>query len=215
MSEVAVVAYGAGNVASVQFALERLGASVRLTDDPAVVADAERVILPGVGAAGYAMTRLAELGLIEPLRAFSRPLLGVCLGHQCIGAVYGAPVHHAPELLHGKTSMVQHDDTGVLAGLPSPFVATRYHSLAVAEDELPAQIAVTGRTTGGVVMALRHTELPIDGVQFHPESVLTEHGHRIVANWLARVGVPDALDRADDPDVELGAVRADAHFAAT
>ena len=84
MSEVAVVAYGAGNVASVQFALERLGASVRLTDDPAVVADAERVILPGVGAAGYAMTRLADLGLIEPLRAFSRPLLGVCLGQQLL-----------------------------------------------------------------------------------------------------------------------------------
>ena len=187
-------------------------------DDAAAAALLDRhrpdgvLVSPGPGTPDEAGVSNA---MVRACRDRALPLLGVCLGHQCIGAVYGAPVHHAPELLHGKTSMVQHDDTGVLAGLPSPFVATRYHSLAVTEDELPAQIAVTGRTTGGVVMALRHTELPIDGVQFHPESVLTEHGHRIVANWLARVGVPDALDRADDPDVELGAVRADAHFAAT
>jgi para-aminobenzoate synthetase component 2 len=116
------------------------------------------------------------------------PLFGVCLGHQAIGEVFGAPVVRAPELLHGKTSEVFHDGTGVLAGLPSPFVATRYHSLAVEQDALPASIIVTGRTASGVVMALRHESLPIDGVQFHPESVLTQGGHRMVANWLARCG---------------------------
>jgi para-aminobenzoate synthetase component 2 len=116
------------------------------------------------------------------------PLFGVCLGHQAIGAVFGSPIVRAPELLHGKTSEVVHDGTGVLAGLPSPFVATRYHSLVVSESELPAEILVTGRTPSGVVMALRHETLPIDGVQFHPESVLTQGGHRMVANWLRRCG---------------------------
>ncbi len=123
------------------------------------------------------------------------PLFGVCLGHQAIGAVFGAPVVRAPELLHGKTSTVFHDGTGVLAGLPSPFVATRYHSLAVEADALPPEIVVTAQTESGVVMGLRHASLPIDGVQFHPESVLTQGGHRIVANWVARCGarVDDAL----------------------
>jgi para-aminobenzoate synthetase component 2 len=123
------------------------------------------------------------------------PLFGVCLGHQAIGAVFGAPVHRAPELLHGKTSEVLHDGSGVLAGLPSPFTATRYHSLAVAEEELAPEIVVTGRTRSGVVMALRHESLPIDGVQFHPESVLTQGGHRMVGNWLRRCGgaVDDAV----------------------
>jgi para-aminobenzoate synthetase component 2 len=116
------------------------------------------------------------------------PLFGVCLGHQAIGAVFGSPIVRAPELLHGKTSEVVHDGTGVLAGLPSPFTATRYHSLAVSEAQLPPEIIVTGRTASGVVMALRHASLPIDGVQFHPESVLTQGGHRMVANWLRTCG---------------------------
>jgi para-aminobenzoate synthetase component 2 len=122
------------------------------------------------------------------------PLFGVCLGHQAIGAVFGAPIVRAPELLHGKTSEVVHDGTGVLAGLPSPFTATRYHSLAVSEPELPTEIVVTGRTASGVVMSLRHESLPIDGVQFHPESVLTQGGHHMVANWLKRCGA--AVDDA-------------------
>ncbi|HKC27140.1 MAG TPA: aminodeoxychorismate/anthranilate synthase component II [Jatrophihabitans sp.] len=129
------------------------------------------------------------------------PLFGVCLGHQAIGAVFGAPIVRAPELLHGKTSEVMHDGSGVLAGLPSPFVATRYHSLAVSEVELPAEIVVTGRTPSGVVMALRHSSLPIDGVQFHPESVLTQGGHRMVANWLRHCGA----DVDDDLVERLGA----------
>jgi para-aminobenzoate synthetase component 2 len=162
------------------------------------------LISPGPGtpqAAGVSMelvSACAERGL---------PLFGVCLGHQAIGAVFGSSVIRAPELLHGKTSEVQHDGTGVLAGLPSPFTATRYHSLAVAEDELSPEIVVTGRTGSGVVMALRHASLPIDGVQFHPESVLTQGGHRMVANWLRRCGaeVPDAL--VDELAAEVEALR--------
>ncbi len=120
------------------------------------------------------------------------PLLGVCLGHQAIGVAYGAVVGRAPELLHGKTSEVQHDGAGVLAGLPTPFTATRYHSLAVDPVTVPADLIVTARTASGVVMGLRHRELAVEGVQFHPESVLTEGGHRLLANWLAECGDPAA-----------------------
>jgi para-aminobenzoate synthetase component 2 len=124
------------------------------------------------------------------------PVLGVCLGHQAIAVAHGAVVERAPELLHGKTSEVLHDDVGVLAGLPSPFTATRYHSLAVREDSLPAELEITGRTASGVVMALRHRELAVEGVQFHPESVLTEGGHRLLASWLGVCGDPGALGRS-------------------
>ena len=127
---------------------------------------------------------------IELIRACAGtlPILGVCLGHQAIGVAYGAQVSRAPELLHGKTSLIHHDAVGVLADLPSPFTATRYHSLAIDPRTVPAELEVTGRTDSGVVMALRHRDLPIEGVQFHPESVLTEHGHRILANWLIQCG---------------------------
>jgi para-aminobenzoate synthetase component II len=124
------------------------------------------------------------------------PVLGVCLGHQAIGVAYGATVSRAPELLHGKTSRVEHAGAGVLAGLPSPFTATRYHSLAVEPATVPAELEVTGRTAGGVIMALRHRELAVEGVQFHPESVLTEGGHRMLANWLAGCGDPGAVARS-------------------
>src|SRR5215470_6479879 len=124
------------------------------------------------------------------------PILGVCLGHQAFGAAYGASVTRAPELKHGKVSLVRHTGDGVLDGLPDPFTATRYHSLAVVESTLPAEIEVTGHTDSGVVMAMRHRSLPIEGVQFHPESVLTQGGHTILANWLASCGFADALERA-------------------
>ena len=123
-------------------------------------------------------------------------MLGVCLGHQALGEVFGGTVTHAPELMHGKTSLVRHDGEGVLEGLPSPFTATRYHSLAVVADTVPAELAVTGTTDTGVVMALQHRELPLYGVQFHPESVLTEGGHRLLANWLAVCGDEKAVDRS-------------------
>ena len=124
------------------------------------------------------------------------PVLGVCLGHQAIAAAYGGVVEQAPELLHGKTSAVLHDGAGVLTGLPSPFTATRYHSLSVRPESVPAELEVTGRTDGGVVMALRHRDVPLEGVQFHPESVLTEGGHRLLANWLVTCGDPDAVERS-------------------
>ncbi|EFC86092.1 aminodeoxychorismate/anthranilate synthase component II [Parafrankia sp. EUN1f] len=123
------------------------------------------------------------------------PLLGVCLGHQALGVAYGATVDRAPELLHGKTSVVHHEQVGVLADLPSPFTATRYHSLAVEEHTLPAQIQVTARTESGVVMAMRHRELPLEGVQFHPESVLTQGGHLMLARWLETCGDGGAARR--------------------
>ncbi|GAB3966716.1 aminodeoxychorismate/anthranilate synthase component II [Plantactinospora veratri] len=135
------------------------------------------------------------------------PILGVCLGHQAIGAAFGGTVERAPELLHGKTSEVRHRGVGVLAGLPDPFTATRYHSLAVLPETLPAEIEVTGWTESGVVMAMRHRELPVEGVQFHPESVLTEGGHLMLANWLAGCGLPAALDEAPALAAEVDARR--------
>jgi para-aminobenzoate synthetase component 2 len=141
------------------------------------------------------------------------PMFGVCLGHQAIGAAFGATVTRAPELLHGKTSEVHHKGTGVLSGLPDPFTATRYHSLAVVRDTLPPEIEVTGWTDSGVVMAMRHRELPIEGVQFHPESVLTEGGHTMLANWLSTCGLPAALDRAPELAAEVE-IRRRAAFAA-
>ncbi|HEX2129958.1 MAG TPA: aminodeoxychorismate/anthranilate synthase component II [Actinophytocola sp.] len=132
----------------------------------------------------------ASIELVRRCAAESVPVLGVCLGHQAIGVAWGATVDRAPELLHGKTSVVHHDGAGVLAGLPEPFTATRYHSLTVLPETIPAEFEVTGRTEGGVVMAMRHRNLPVEGVQFHPESVLTEGGHRMLANWMAASGHP-------------------------
>jgi para-aminobenzoate synthetase component II len=135
------------------------------------------------------------------------PILGVCLGHQAIGEAYGATIAQAPELLHGKTSEVTHEGAGVLAGLPDPFTATRYHSLAVVESTLPGEIEVTARTGSaagpGVVMAMRHRDLPVEAVQFHPESVLTQGGHLLLANWLAACGLPEARRHAPDLAAEV------------
>ena len=124
------------------------------------------------------------------------PILGVCLGHQVIAEVYGGIVDRAPELLHGKTSRVHHGGVGVMAGLPDGFIATRYHSLAVLPDSVPAELEVTGTTESGVIMGLRHRELAVEGVQFHPESVLTEGGYRMLANWLAECGDAEAVERS-------------------
>lgn len=124
------------------------------------------------------------------------PIFGVCLGLQAIAVAYGGSVVRAPELLHGKTSMVEHDGAGVLAGLPDPFQATRYHSLAVDPGSVPGELETTARTRSGVIMALRHRDLAVEGVQFHPESVLTEGGHRMLANWLMTCGEAGAVERS-------------------
>ena len=124
------------------------------------------------------------------------PIFGVCLGHQAIGAAFGASIVRAPELLHGKTSEVFHEGVGVFAGLPDPFTATRYHSLAIAPESLPAELVVTATTQTGVIMGVRHRSLAIEGVQFHPESVLTEGGHLMLANWLVECGKFDAVNVA-------------------
>jgi len=122
-----------------------------------------------------------------------KPLLGVCLGHQAIGAALGGKVSRAPELLHGKTSQVQHKNEGVFKDLKSPFRATRYHSLAIETPSVPEELLVTATTESGVIMGVKHKAAPIEGVQFHPESVLTEGGHRLLANWLETCGDKDAI----------------------
>jgi para-aminobenzoate synthetase component 2 len=129
-------------------------------------------------------------------QAGTLPIFGVCLGLQAIGVAYGGVVDRAPELLHGKTSLIQHSGLGVLAGLPSPFTATRYHSLAIEPETFPAVLEVTATTRSGVIMALRHRELPVEAVQFHPESVLTEGGYQMLANWLTICGDAEAPARA-------------------
>jgi para-aminobenzoate synthetase component II len=164
----------------------------RLSDPAAIVAEVDGVLLsPGPGTPERAG---ASIDLVRACVAAHTPLLGVCLGHQAIGVAFGATVDRAPELLHGKTSKVFHTNTGVLQGLPDPFTATRYHSLTILPETLPAELEVTARTGSGVIMGVRHTDLPIHGVQFHPESILTEGGHRMLANWLAYCG--QALDDA-------------------
>ncbi len=168
--------------------LVSLGAVVDLAEadvlDPAVVLDGYDAVLisPGPGTP-------ADAGASIPLVhvAFERrmPLLGVCLGHQAIAEAFGGVVGPAPELMHGMVSDVVHDGAGVFAGMPQPFAAGRYHSLAV--TEVPRVLEVTARTDTGTVMGLRHRTAPIEGVQFHPESVLTEHGKRMLRTWLAQV----------------------------
>lgn len=160
----------------------------RLTDS--VADDFDGILLsPGPGTPERAG---ASIPLVRACASSGTPLLGVCLGHQAIGVAFGATVDRAPELLHGKTSSVLHTDVGVLRGLPNPFTATRYHSLSILPETVPPELEVTARTGSGVIMGVRHTGLPIHGVQFHPESILTEGGHRMLANWLGDCG--DAPD---------------------
>jgi anthranilate synthase/aminodeoxychorismate synthase-like glutamine amidotransferase len=141
------------------------------------------LISPGPGRpedGGVSLAAIAEL-------AGEIPLLGVCLGHQCIGEAFGGSVVAAPHLMHGKTSQIHHDGQGIFQGLPDPFVATRYHSLVVSPDSVPAALMVTATSSDGVIMGLRHRELPIEGVQFHPESVLTVSGPALLGNFLAQL----------------------------
>ncbi len=178
--------------------LAQLGAQCTVVRNDEVTADEASkydgvLISPGPGTPDKAGV---SIEMINYCAQNSIPLFGVCLGHQAIGEAFGATVSRAPELLHGKTSQVFHNATGVLEDLPSPFTATRYHSLAVEKDTVPEILEITGSTESGVVMSMRHRELPIEGVRFHPESVLTEHGHQMLANWLVRCGDKDARSRA-------------------
>ena len=126
----------------------------------------------------------------------TKPMFGVCLGHQALAEAYGGTVTHAPELMHGKTSLVQHDGASVFAGLPSPVTATRYHSLAAVRETIPEILEVTAETASDVVMGLQHRSAPLCGVQFHPESVLTEGGYQMLGNWLESLGMKGAAERA-------------------
>jgi para-aminobenzoate synthetase component 2 len=130
-----------------------------------------------------------------------KPLLGVCLGHQAIGAALGGKVSKAPELLHGKTSQVQHKNEGVFKDLKSPFRATRYHSLAIENPNFPIDLVITATTESGVIMGVKHKTAPVEGVQFHPESVLTEGGHRLLANWLRTTGDTNAMKLLENLEV--------------
>ena len=151
------------------------------------------LLSPGPGAPADAGVSIA---LVHAALAARLPLFGVCLGHQAIAEAFGATVTNAEELMHGKTSLISHDDSAFYEGVPQPFTATRYHSLAVVASTVPDVLVVTSRTDDGVIMGLRHASAPILGVQFHPESVLTEGGYRMLGNWLALAGLPEAAETA-------------------
>lgn len=179
--------------------LQELGATTDMVEadaveDPAAVIApyAGVLISPGPGSPEEAGT---SIEIVRAAASARIPLLGVCLGHQVLGAAFGATVAEAPQLRHGTTSRVWHDGAFPFAGLPSPFSATRYHSLAVVPHSLPAELEVTAHTSSGVIMGLAHRELPLWGVQFHPESVLTEGGHQLLGSWVERVGIAGAAAR--------------------
>lgn len=183
--------------------LNQLGAQTVVVRNDAVPPLADRtgfdgvLVSPGPGTPAEAG---ASLQVIRDCAETATPMLGVCLGHQALGEAYGATVTHAPELMHGKTSLVEHTGQGVFAGLADPFTATRYHSLAVVTATVPEELEVTAEVAtsqGRIIMGLQHRELPLHGVQFHPESVLTEGGHRLFANWLEICGSDDAVERAE------------------
>ena len=178
--------------------LQQLGAECTVVRNDAVAAEEASkydgvLISPGPGTPEKAGI---SVEMIKYCAQHSIPLFGVCLGHQAIGVAFGATVSRAPELLHGKTSLVYHEQEGVLVDIPSPFTATRYHSLCVEKDSVPNTLHITGTTDSGLVMSMEHTTLPIQGVQFHPESVLTEHGHQMLANWLVMCGDKGAREKA-------------------
>jgi para-aminobenzoate synthetase component 2 len=151
------------------------------------------LVSPGPGAPADAGI---SIPIIHEAAKQDIPLLGVCLGHQALAEAFGATVSHAEELMHGKTSQVSHDGSALFRGVPEVFRATRYHSLAVVDGTVPEELQVTARTPGGVIMGVQHHTAPLFGVQFHPESVVTEGGYLMLANWLERTGLANAPDKA-------------------
>jgi len=170
--------------------LGELGAEPMVYRNDAIEVDAALALSPDAVLVSPGPGRPQDAGIIcDAIRAFGDagvPVLGVCLGHQAIGHAFGAAVVRAPELMHGKTSEVHHDGRGIFAGLASPVVTTRYHSLVIDPATVPEELQVTARTLDGIVMAVRHRHLDIEGVQFHPESILTESGHEMLANFIER-----------------------------
>ena len=159
-----------------------------------VIADYDAVLLsPGPGTPADAGV---SIPMVHAALASGTPLLGVCLGHQAIAEALGGVVTHADELMHGKTSLIEHNDSAFYAGVPQPFTATRYHSLAIVDSTMPAELTVTSTTATGVIMGVQHESAPIYGVQFHPESVLTEGGYLMLGNWLAVAGLAEAAETA-------------------
>ncbi|AWB85201.1 anthranilate synthase component II [Mycetocola zhujimingii] len=166
----------------------------RPEDAAARIAEYDGVLVsPGPGSPADAGV---SIPVVKAALRAGTPLLGVCLGHQAIAEAFGATVTNADELMHGKTSLIEHDDSAFYAGVPQPFTATRYHSLAVVNGTVPDELVVTSQTGGGVIMGLRHADAPIYGVQFHPESVLTQGGYLMLGNWLATAGLPEAAETA-------------------
>lgn len=156
----------------------------------AVIADYDAVLLsPGPGTPANAGV---SIPIVHAALASGLPLLGVCLGHQAIAEALGATVTHAEELMHGKTSQIEHDGSLIFRDLPQPFTATRYHSLAIVDGTVPDELQITARTPNGVIMGVQHVTQPVYGVQFHPESVLTEGGYLMLGNWLSRAGMAEA-----------------------
>lgn len=177
--------------------------AIRSEDVQQALEDYDAVLLsPGPGTPADAGV---SIDAVKAALASGIPLLGVCLGHQAIAEAFGATVTTAEELMHGKTSVVEHDGSSFYDGVRQGFTATRYHSLAVVNDTVPEQLIVTARTPGGVIMGLRHRDAPIFGVQFHPESVLTQDGYRMLGNWLAVAGLESATERARTLDPLLAA----------
>ena len=166
--------------------------SFEKADAASRIADYDGVLVsPGPGKPSDAGVSIA---VVEAALGADLPLFGVCLGHQAIAEAFGATVTNAEELMHGKTSLITHDGSDFYEGVSQPFTATRYHSLAVIASTVPSDLIVTSRTQGGVIMGLRHASAPILGVQFHPESVLTEGGYRMLGNWLALTGLEGAQE---------------------
>ena len=195
MTKILVVDNYASFVFNIVQYLQQLGADVVVKRNDEVNASSinefDGVLLsPGPGTPEDAG---ACIEIVNAAIEKQKPLLGVCLGHQAIGAALGGKVSRAPELLHGKTSQVQHKNEGVFKDLKSPFRATRYHSLAIENPNFPNDLTITATTESGVIMGVKHKTAPIEGVQFHPESVLTEGGHRLLANWLETTGDKQAI----------------------
>ena len=179
--------------------LKRLGADCTvLNNDQINISEIENyngdLISPGPGTPEGAGV---SIDVVKKCAELRKPLLGVCLGHQAIGVAFGGIVERAPELLHGKTSEVTHNNVGVLQNIASPFTATRYHSLIIKSNPLPQELEVTAKSESGIIMAIKHRTLPIEGVQFHPEAILTEHGYQIMGNWLLQCGDQDARKRSE------------------